>query len=211
MAPASSPGDGTRSLRPQPCCSQDVVSAQTFGSEAQTGGDLEMKEMRGAFLFSYAGNHPGAALLGRLCPHQQAAQTERQPGTLRDAVWGCVQKIRQKLAPPRALTHHNAVFLPPNALPQPLQMMPGPHAAPLSRLRGLSVSASPHHRCPHGFSCTPWGFGQSSALSRCSCCRRCSCHGAGAPPAPPSAPRGLIHSISPSCRRKGGWDPTILP
>lgn len=161
MAPASSPGDGTRSPRPQPRCSQDVVSAQTFGSEAQTGGDLEMKEMWGAFLFSSAGNHPGAALLGRPCPHQQAAQTERQPGTLRDAVWGCVQKIRQELAPPRALTHHNAVFLPPNALPQPLQTMPGPHAAPLSRLRGLSVPASPHHRCPHGFSCTPQGSGKA--------------------------------------------------
>lgn len=118
-------------------------------------------KMWGAFLFSYAGNHPGAALLGRPCPHQQAAQTERQPGTLRDAVWGCVQKIRQELAPPRALTHHSAVFLPPNALPQPLQTMPGPHAAPLSRLRGLSVPASPHHRCPHGFSCTPQGSGKA--------------------------------------------------
>lgn len=85
---------------------------------------------------------------------------------------------------------------------------PRSSSLPAQRSQCPSISAPP---LPTRFQLHPTGFGQSLALSRCSCCSSCSCHGAGAPPAPPSAPRGLIHNISPSCRRKRGWDPTNPP
>lgn len=68
-----------------------------------------------------------------------------------------------------------------SSLPAQRSQCPSISAAGVPRAPG-------HHRCPRGLTCAPRGFGRGSALGRHSCCRTRPCHGAGAPPAPPSGP-----------------------